>query len=110
MTQDRPGARVRDAPITVQHFAALLPLLARRNDLIATIPDTIAQGWATDWPIVLRELPFEMSPIEIKLYCRNSSQHAGALDWFYGLVGQTIVGSLGEFASINVEPADASRA
>lgn len=90
----------RPALVSVQHFATLPPLLSRSDELIATIPETIAAGWAESWPIVMRELPFEMDAIELNLYRRATSQHAGALDWFFSVVAKTIAGSGGEFTVI----------
>ncbi|WP_300591074.1 LysR family transcriptional regulator, partial [Microbacterium sp.] len=66
--------------VSVQHIASLPPLLARSTTLIATIPETLAVGWSRSWPLVIRDLPFALGPVELQLYRRRSPQHAGALD------------------------------
>lgn len=87
--------------VTVQHFATLPQLLAHSDELLATIPEAIASGWSRTWPIVIRELPFEMSSIELSLYRRRTTQQPGALDWFYATVARAIQGSAGEFSAIH---------
>lgn len=93
--------------VAVNHVASLPPLLARSRDLIATLPDTIAQGWAQTWPLVVLPLPFEMAPVEIALYRRSSSQHPAALDWLFETVAHAIRGSSGRFEAIHGETAPA---
>lgn len=88
------------AMVSVQHFATLPSLLSRSHQLVATIPETIAAGWAASWPIVVREIPFEMPAIELNLYRRSASRHAGALDWFFSVVARAVASSSGEFGVI----------
>lgn len=93
---------VSEPALTVGHFATLPLLLTRSDDLIATIPTTIAEGWAASWPLIIRELPIAMAPIELNLYRRNSTQHTGALNWFYDTVSRAIEGSAaGDFDAIH---------
>ncbi|MFS0735047.1 LysR family transcriptional regulator [Microbacterium sp. 1P10UB] len=84
--------------VSVQHFATLPPLLSRSSELIAAIPETIAEAWTHRWPLVTRPVPFTMTPIALNLYKRHTTHHAGALDWFYSVVRQTVRNSTGEFA------------
>jgi len=86
--------------LAVQHFATLAPLLASSADVVATMPESIAEGWAPDWPIVTKELPFPMAEIELNLYRRRTAQQTAALNWFYETVAQAIEGSAGEFSII----------
>lgn len=95
----RLGAAVR-APASVNHFASLPPLLSARSDLIATVPDTIAAGWAGSWPLAVRELPFAVTSVDVSLLKRSTSQHAAALDWFYATVRDALFGRHGEFGAI----------
>jgi DNA-binding transcriptional LysR family regulator len=87
--------------IASNHFAALPPLLAASTDLIATMPDTIAEGWARTWPLVVRPLPFEMPAIDVSLYRRSTTQHTAALDWLFATVAHAIRGSSGRFQVIH---------
>ncbi|GAA1123290.1 LysR family transcriptional regulator [Citricoccus alkalitolerans] len=95
----RLGAPVHPA-VSVRHFASLPPLLSAPNHLIATVPASIARGWAETWPVVLRDLPFELPGVEISLLKRTTSQHTAALDWFHGTVLHALRGDPGEFSSI----------
>ncbi|MEW1981624.1 LysR family transcriptional regulator [Citricoccus sp. NPDC079358] len=95
----RLGAPIRPA-VSVRHFASLPPLLSAPNRLIATVPASIARGWAETWPVVLRDLPFELPGVEISLLKRTTSQHTAALDWFHGTVLRALRGDPGEFSSI----------
>jgi DNA-binding transcriptional LysR family regulator len=98
----RQSARI-EPRVSINHFAALPPLLAQRHGLIATVPDTIAAGWAESWPLVVRELPFEMPPVDVRLYRRSTTQHAAALDWLFHTVAGAIRGSSGQFGAIHGE-------
>lgn len=95
----RLGAPIQPA-VSVRHFASLPPLLSAPNRLIATVPASIARGWAETWPVVLRDLPFELPGVEISLLKRTTSQHTAALDWFHGTVLRALRGDPGEFSSI----------
>ena len=98
--QRRAGAVV-EPQIAVRHIATLPTILAASSELIATVPDTIATGWATTWPLVVRKLPFEMPPVELCLYRRATSQHTAALDWLYASVKRAVQGSSGQFSVIH---------
>jgi DNA-binding transcriptional LysR family regulator len=98
---------LRQAGVTIEpriasnHFAALPPLLAASDDLIATMPDTIAEGWTHTWPLVVHPLPFDMPPIDVCLYRRSTTQHTAALDWLFDTVTRAIRGSSGRFQVIH---------
>ncbi|MFG6444791.1 LysR family transcriptional regulator [Microbacterium sp. P06] len=92
--------------IASNHYAALPPLIAASDDLIATMPDTIAEGWTKTWPLVVRPLPFEMPAIDISLYRRSTTQHTAALDWLFATVAHAIRGSSGRFQVIHGDALD----
>ncbi|MFG6403029.1 LysR family transcriptional regulator [Microbacterium sp. P04] len=87
--------------VASNHLAALPPLIAASSDLVATMPDTIAEGWAKTWPLVVRELPFEMPTVDVCLYRRSTTQHTAALDWLFETVARAIRGSSGRFQVIH---------
>ncbi|MGW9345910.1 LysR substrate-binding domain-containing protein, partial [Streptomyces albidoflavus] len=89
--------------ISVQHFAALPPILAR-GEFIATIPETLAEGWSVHWPIVTTAVPFDVPVAELHLYRRSTTQHVAALDWFYGTVSRSAARSRGSFSAIGAAP------
>ncbi len=100
MTLRRLGVEI-EPRIALRQFASLPPLLAGDRELVATMPDTIAEGWARTWPLVVRPLPFEMPPVEVRLYRRSTTQHAAALDWLFETVARAIRGSSGRFQVIH---------
>ncbi|MBN9192908.1 LysR family transcriptional regulator [Microbacterium sp.] len=87
--------------VRVNHFTSLPLLLAGDDELVATVPDTIAEGWAKTWPVAVRPLPFEMPPVDVRLYRRATTQQPAALDWLYRVVARAIQGSSGQFFVIH---------
>jgi DNA-binding transcriptional LysR family regulator len=87
--------------VALNQFASLPPLLTAGHDLIATMPDTIAEGWAHTWPLVVEPLPFDMPPIQVRLYRRSTTQHAAALEWLFDVVARAVRGSSGRFQVIH---------
>jgi len=98
--QRRAGASF-EASVTIDHWATLPPLLSAQRDLIATVPDSIAEGWAETWPIRVEPLPFAMPPVEVYLYRRATTVHTAALDWLAGTVTAAVRGSSGRFFAIH---------
>ncbi len=98
----RREAGVRIAPsVSVQHMAAVPQLLAQSTDLVATVPESIAVGWASTWPLVIHPLPFAMPPVQLSLYRRQTSQRLAALDWLYATVRRALATTAGEFSVIH---------
>ena len=87
--------------VRVNHFTSLPLLLAGDDSLVATVPDTIAAGWASTWPLVVKELPFEMPAVNVRLFRRATTQQTAALDWLYSTVARAIKGSSGQFFVIH---------
>jgi DNA-binding transcriptional LysR family regulator len=90
-----------EARVALNQFASLPALLTSGHDLVATMPDTIAEGWAHTWPLAVEPLPFEMSPVQVRLYRRSTTQHAAALDWLFDVVARAVRGSSGQFQVIH---------
>lgn len=97
--QRRAGASF-EAAVIIDHWATLPPLLSAQSGLIATVPDSIAEGWAETWPIRVVPLPFAMSPVEVHLYRRATTAHTAALDWLSATVTSAVRGSSGRFFAI----------
>ena len=95
--------------VRVNHFTSLPLLLAGDPELIATVPDTIAEGWAQTWPVTVLPLPFEMPPVDVRLYRRATTQQTAALDWLYRTVAHAIQGSSGQFFVIHGDALAESR-
>jgi len=84
----------------IQHFATLPPMISNSSEFIAAVPETIAQNWAEKWQLELRPLPFKMSPINLRLYKRMTSDSRQALDWIYSTVASAIKSTASNFVSI----------
>ncbi|GAA3768917.1 LysR family transcriptional regulator [Microbacterium kribbense] len=91
---------VTAAVLSVQHFVSL-PDVLMAGECIATIPETLARGWAENWPIAVHDAPFAVPDAELHLYRRPTTQHLGALDWFAATVGDVISATPGRFAAIH---------
>ncbi|HWL76001.1 MAG TPA: LysR family transcriptional regulator [Microbacterium sp.] len=100
--QRRAGIDVRPS-VAVSHFATLPPVLAADPQLIASVPDMIAKGWAQTWPLRVVPLPFEMPAVELYLYRRATTQHTAALDWLFATVARAVRGSSGQFFVIHAD-------
>lgn len=98
----RAGAVLR-SDVVLHHFASLPSLLTGSPDLIATVPDTIAVGWAQSWPLVVQPLPLDMPAVDVCLYRRTTTQQLGALDWLYDTAVRAVRGTHGEFFAIHGE-------
>jgi DNA-binding transcriptional LysR family regulator len=92
---------VIEPQVRVNHFTSLPLLLAGDDHLVATVPDTIAEGWARTWPVRVLPLPFEMPPVDVRLYRRATTQQTAALDWLYRTVARAVQGSSGQFFVIH---------
>ena len=98
----RQEAGLSIAPFVVlQHMAAVPQLLSSSDDLVATVPESIALGWAANWPLATHPLPFDMAPVELSLYRRQTSQQLAALDWIYETVARALGATPGEFSAIH---------
>jgi DNA-binding transcriptional LysR family regulator len=93
--------------VSAQHFASLPPILIDGR-FIATIPETLAQGWSTQWPLHITEVPFELPEAELHVYRRSTTQHAAALDWFYEIVSRSASRTRGFFGAIGAARETAS--
>ncbi|MFH8253156.1 LysR family transcriptional regulator [Microbacterium sp. B2969] len=102
VARERAGITVTPI-VTVQHFAALPRLITESTELVATIPEAIARGWATTWPLAVHPVPFEMAPIELRLYRRSATHHTGAIDWLFATVARALEGTPAEFSTIHAE-------
>jgi len=100
MAQRRAGLAIEPA-VALRHVTTVPPVLAASRDLIASVPDTIADGWAATWPLAVQPLPFDMPPVEVSLYRRSTTQHTAALDWLFATVARAIEGSSGQFFVIH---------
>ncbi|HWI30950.1 MAG TPA: LysR substrate-binding domain-containing protein [Microbacterium sp.] len=87
--------------VRVNHFTSLPLVLAGDDSLVATVPDTIAAGWALTWPLALKTLPFEMPAVNVRLFRRATTQQTAALDWLFTTVARAIEGSSGQFFVIH---------
>jgi DNA-binding transcriptional LysR family regulator len=86
--------------VVVQHFATLPQLISENPQLIALVPGSIAEGWATHWPLRIEEPPYVVPTVELNLYRRQSSENTAALDWLFNTIGEAVSGHAGDFASI----------
>ena len=86
--------------VVVQHFATLPQLISENPQLIALVPGSIAEGWATHWPLRIEAPPYTVPTVELNLYRRQSSENTAALDWLFNTIGEAVSGHAGDFASI----------
>lgn len=72
--------------IVIQRYATLMRLLEQHPTLLAVIPTSLAYGWAKQFPIVVRNLPFPMEAFRLFVYLRSPTHDTAGLKWFYDVV------------------------
>lgn len=92
--------------VVVNRFAALPPLI-RRSELIAVVPASLGDIWVGTWPVRMLALPFEVEPVEVRLYVRATSQHAAAIRWFHRTVQDAVQDVPERFYAIGAAADDA---
>lgn len=95
----KAGVEVRPS-VVIQHYSTLPPLLSSSDSLISIVPESIARGWAHQWPLHLGAIPFDVPSMELNLYRRQSTDNQAALDWIFRTIGEAIAGDPGDFSSI----------
>jgi DNA-binding transcriptional LysR family regulator len=76
---------VRDVALTTSHFMSLPEIIAG-TDLIATVPDAIADAFAEHRRLARLELPFRSPVFEAHLHWSKSVAHDPAHRWVRGLM------------------------
>jgi len=71
--------------VVVNHYSAL-PGLLLGGDYLATAPGSFVASWSQTWAVKARPLPFEVQPVQVKLFLRSTSQQSAALRWFHRTV------------------------
>ncbi|WP_345752072.1 LysR family transcriptional regulator [Microbacterium rhizophilus] len=69
----------------VNHYSALASVLLA-GDFVATAPASFVAPWARTLPIVVRPLPIEVAPVEVRLLMRATSEQRAALTWLHRTV------------------------
>ncbi len=59
----------------------ILPYLLEQTDLIAVVPEYVAEVFAASHDIRLVRLPFAAEPIEVALYARHDTSRTPAQRW-----------------------------
>ena len=72
------------------HHFSVLPYIIASNDYAAIVPLRVAELFATQWPVTLRELPFTMPSFNVSLYWNGAMPVPPSRTWFL----QTVVASL----------------
>lgn len=80
----RIGARAR-----LEHFT-VVPEVVRQSDFVAIFPHSIYARLAPRGGFVMRALPFDLPPYDIKLWVHDSFATDPALAWLRGLIVQTL--------------------
>lgn len=75
--------------LTVGHTSAL-PGLLHAGPWVTVVPSSLAQNWMPTWPLVVRPLPVDLAPIQVRLFARTTSHESAALDWFRRAVTEAV--------------------
>ena len=80
---------IRNIRITVPHFLAVGPILSG-TDLVATIPETLADILQEPYGLVSISHPVDLSPVSIDLFWHRRQQRDPANIWLRSLVVQLV--------------------
>ncbi|GAA1248646.1 LysR family transcriptional regulator [Prauserella halophila] len=84
----------RKVNLRVHHFAVLPGVLAN-SDLAVIVPSQVATLFGRLWPVVVKELPFEISSFDVNLYWQDTPTRSTALSWFLDVLTRAVAGSQG---------------
>lgn len=72
----------RDIGAVVPHFSMAAPILAR-TDMLLTVPSIAMQDAASVYRLEQRDLPFGISPLELKLFRSATTGDETEIRWFH---------------------------
>lgn len=75
--------------LRVPHFS-VLPQVLPLGDLVAIIPMHVAQTYAADWDLDIRELPVPVPSFDVSLYSQAAHLLSPATRWFIDLAADTV--------------------
>jgi DNA-binding transcriptional LysR family regulator len=78
----------RQIRVFTRHYQAAM-ILAEKNDLVVTLPTRAAMLQEANPRLVIRQPPFEIPPLELKMAWSPLLQHNPANKWLRGLIVET---------------------
>lgn len=69
---------------------SVLPYLVQRTDLVAIVPEYVAEVFAAEHRVRLLSLPFEIEPIEVAVYARHAQSRSSAQHWLVGFLSEVL--------------------
>jgi DNA-binding transcriptional LysR family regulator len=82
---------------TTSRFAAL-PLILRRADVIATVPEQSAQQWAEMFGLTSSPVPVRIAPSAISMIWHAKREGDAGLQWLRGVVRAIVESEMGEMS------------
>jgi DNA-binding transcriptional LysR family regulator len=76
-------------------FAAL-PLILRRTDVIATVPDQSARQWTEMFGLTSSAVPLRIAPFAISMIWHVKCEGDAGLQWLRGIVRDVVASEMGE--------------
>ena len=90
---------------TTPRFAAL-PLILRRADLVATVPEQSARQWAEVFGLTASPVPVRIAPFAMSMIWHAKREGDAGLQWLRGVVRRVVAS---EMSGISGEPAPAGK-
>jgi DNA-binding transcriptional LysR family regulator len=78
-------------------FAAL-PLILRRADVIATVPEQSARQWAELFGLISSPVPVRIAPLAISMIWHAKREGDAGLQWLRGIVRDVVESEMGEIS------------
>jgi DNA-binding transcriptional LysR family regulator len=80
------------------HHFSVLPYVIASSDYAAIVPLRVAELFAAQWPVTLRELPFTIPSFNVSLYWNGTPPTSPAQKWFHQTVAAALKQPLGPLA------------
>ncbi|YCK79751.1 LysR substrate-binding domain-containing protein (plasmid) [Arthrobacter sp. D3-18] len=79
----------REVSLRVHHFSVLPGVLAN-SDLAVIVPLRVARSFGRLWPVVVKELPFDLQSFNVNLYWQGTQTRSPAIAWFLDVLTRSL--------------------
>ena len=79
----------RRVGLRLHHFS-VLPNVLSAGELAAIVPLHVAEIFKSNWPIDIRELPFEIPAFSVNLYWQEKPRQSEAQKWFLDIISRAV--------------------
>lgn len=75
----------RKTTVVLHHFSVLPPIIDK-CDLIAIVPQGVADSFVGRWPVKIVDLPFPVPSFQVRLHWQARDRESAAQSWFHQMI------------------------